>query len=282
MGDAIPLDAHRRVAQRGIVQRQLTEVGTALAHDHGHQVDGDRVEQAELEALTGDGAGRHGHGALLGDGLRLRDRGLHPVGDEVERGIGVGLDPVRRYLVGHDDHRYVHRVRATPSSGEVEQRAPAHKSTQPVEPLLPVLGAGRTQVEGDVVIDRGDLHGSVLQPVEEATDRVVVLRDVAVQRHRRGGDDLSHVLLLRPRVASLYRPSRHAEVIESAQSLVSMTRPAARERVAPRLTIKWDTPSQRRLARRRGPSLRPLVVVPPHDETRHHSSNGDQHAHADL
>ena len=73
VGDAVALDADRRVAQEDIVRRQLTEVGTALAHDHGHQVDGDRVEQAQLEALAGDGAGRHRYGALLGDGLRLGD-----------------------------------------------------------------------------------------------------------------------------------------------------------------------------------------------------------------
>jgi len=103
VGDSIPLDADRRVAQRDIVQRQLTEVVTALPHDHWHQVDGDRVEQAELEALPGDGAGRHGHGALVGDGLRLRDRGLHPVGDEVKRSSRVCLHPGRRNLVGHDD-----------------------------------------------------------------------------------------------------------------------------------------------------------------------------------
>ena len=45
-------------------------------------------------------------------------------------------------------------------------------------------------------IDRGDLDLAVLQPVEESTDRVVVLRDVAVERHRRVRDDLSHVVPL--------------------------------------------------------------------------------------
>src|ERR1700712_5362712 len=51
-------------------------------------------------------------------------------------------------------------------------------------------------MKGDAVIDGGNLHRSVLQPVEEVTDRVVVLGDVAVQRHRRRGDDLSHAALL--------------------------------------------------------------------------------------
>ena len=52
VGDPIALDARGRVAEKGIAGRQLPEEGAALAHDHGHQVDGDRVEQAELEALT--------------------------------------------------------------------------------------------------------------------------------------------------------------------------------------------------------------------------------------
>src|SRR3954462_11585025 len=123
MGDTIPLDAHRRVTERGILQQQLTEVGTTPAHDHRYQVDGDRVEQAELEALARDGTGRHGYRAFLRDRLSRRDRGLDAIGGEVERGVGMSFHPVRRYPVSHDDHRYVHRVSAAPPSGEVEQRA---------------------------------------------------------------------------------------------------------------------------------------------------------------
>ena len=59
-------------------ERELAEVRAALAHHHGHQVDRDPVEQTELEALAGDGAGRHGDGAVPGDLLSLRDRGLIP------------------------------------------------------------------------------------------------------------------------------------------------------------------------------------------------------------
>jgi hypothetical protein len=53
----------------------------------GTRFNGDRVQQAELEALPGNGAGRHGYRALSGDGLSPRHRGLHPFGDEVEWGL---------------------------------------------------------------------------------------------------------------------------------------------------------------------------------------------------
>lgn len=219
MGDAIPLDTCDRVAQEGTVGRQLAEEGTAVAHDDGYQVDGHRVEQTELKALTGNAAGRHRHGALPGHLLRLGHGSLHPVSDEVERCAGVGIDPVHRDLVGDNDHRHTHRVHSAPSSGDVEQGAAAHQRTQPINPRMPVLGAGWAHVESDPLIDsaQGDL--SVLQPVEESPDRVVFLGDVTIERHRRGSDDLSHAVLLEAEVGSLvptseaqqsHRPGRKA------------------------------------------------------------------------
>ena len=88
MGDAFPSDAAAGSPSGTSSSRHLAEEGAALAHDHRHQVDGDRVEQPELEALPGDGAGRHRDGVVAGDDLCLRDRGLHAVGDEVERSTG--------------------------------------------------------------------------------------------------------------------------------------------------------------------------------------------------
>ena len=58
MGDAVSLDALDRITQTGIVRLHLPEEGAALAHDHGHQVYGYRVEQAELEAFPRNRAGR--------------------------------------------------------------------------------------------------------------------------------------------------------------------------------------------------------------------------------
>ena len=86
MRHAVTLDAHRRVAQKGIIRGPLGKIRTPRAHHHRHQVDGDCVEQTELQALSGDGAGRHGYGSLSGDGLGFRDRGGHSFGDKVERG----------------------------------------------------------------------------------------------------------------------------------------------------------------------------------------------------
>src|SRR3954453_1940610 len=97
---------------------------------------------------------------------------------------------------------------AAPSAGEVEQSPPTDKGTQPIDPPPPVVGTRRAQVEGDVLARRGNLHGPVLQPVEQATYGGVILRDVTVQRHRRVGDDLSHVVLLLPGVG---RPSQWRE-----------------------------------------------------------------------
>src|SRR3954452_23109540 len=64
MRDAIPLDALRRIAQGDIVDRQLAEEWTALAHDHRHEVHRDRVQQTQLKALSGNGASRHRHAPI--------------------------------------------------------------------------------------------------------------------------------------------------------------------------------------------------------------------------
>src|SRR4051812_14336725 len=129
MGDAVSLNANGRVAQSDVIKRKLTEVGSALAHHDGYEIHCDSVEEVELEALPGDRPRGHRNGAVSRYLLGKTDRSGYAVGDEVERGVGVSLDPVRRHLVRDDDHRYVHGVPAAPSFGEVEQRAAADERT---------------------------------------------------------------------------------------------------------------------------------------------------------
>lgn len=61
MGDSVPLDAHRGIAEADVVDRELTEVGSPLAHHNGNEIDGDRVKKSELQALPADGPGGHGN-----------------------------------------------------------------------------------------------------------------------------------------------------------------------------------------------------------------------------
>jgi len=55
VGDLFALDAHRRVTERDVVDGQLAEERTSVAHDDRHEVDRDQVEQPQLEALSSDG-----------------------------------------------------------------------------------------------------------------------------------------------------------------------------------------------------------------------------------
>ena len=48
VGDTLALNVERRVAKSDVLDGQFTEERATLAHDHGHQVDGDRVEQPDL------------------------------------------------------------------------------------------------------------------------------------------------------------------------------------------------------------------------------------------
>src|SRR5918994_4687316 len=47
--DPVAPDADRRVVEHHVGQSHGAEVGLALPHHHGHEVDGDLVEEAELE-----------------------------------------------------------------------------------------------------------------------------------------------------------------------------------------------------------------------------------------
>ena len=85
MGDLLALDAHRRVAEQNIIDGEPAEEWAPFAHDDRNEVDRHLVEQPELEALSSDGAGGDGNGAIAGDRSGLFDSGLHPVGDEGER-----------------------------------------------------------------------------------------------------------------------------------------------------------------------------------------------------
>jgi hypothetical protein len=146
----VSLDAGTRVAQLDVLNREFAEVRPTLAHHHGHEVDSETVEQTELQALPAIVPAVTATVRLPAISFAVATAGLDPVGDEVERSVGVGVDPGCGYLVGHDDDRDVHGVPAAPSVGDVEQRSAAYQRTQPGNPLPPVVGALRAQVEGDV------------------------------------------------------------------------------------------------------------------------------------
>ena len=56
VGDAVALDACRRVAEHDVFGGELAEEGpVSLAHHHRHQVDGHLVQQPQFQALPGDG-----------------------------------------------------------------------------------------------------------------------------------------------------------------------------------------------------------------------------------
>ena len=56
VGDAVALDACRRVAEHDVFGGELAEEGAvSLAHHHRHQVDGHLVQQPQFQALPGVG-----------------------------------------------------------------------------------------------------------------------------------------------------------------------------------------------------------------------------------
>jgi DNA invertase Pin-like site-specific DNA recombinase len=151
MGDPVALDADRRVAEQDVFRGEFAEEGSvSRAHHHRHQVDGHLVQQPEVQALPGDGSPGDGDDRIAGEFLGPCDRGLHPVGDEGERRVGVGVDPVLRDPVRHHDNRDVQGVPAPPAVRHVEQRPTTDERTQRGHPPPPVLRTRRGEVDGEV------------------------------------------------------------------------------------------------------------------------------------
>ena len=57
MRDAVALDACRRVAEGDRLDAHGPEGGPSVAHGDRDEVDGDLVQQVELQALSGDRSG---------------------------------------------------------------------------------------------------------------------------------------------------------------------------------------------------------------------------------
>src|SRR5215218_5335376 len=105
VGDLIALDVGRRVAERHVLNGGVPEEAPAAAHDDGHQVDRNLVEQPVLETLTGDHAGGHVDSAVAGDLLSPGDRRLDTVRDEGERRTRMRIHPLGRNIVRYHDDR---------------------------------------------------------------------------------------------------------------------------------------------------------------------------------
>jgi hypothetical protein len=77
-------DAHSRIAELDVTGSHGVEEGPTITHHDGHRVVANLVEQPELEAMTGDGAGGDRDMTFAGSGSRLLHRFRYFAGDEGE------------------------------------------------------------------------------------------------------------------------------------------------------------------------------------------------------
>ena len=167
----------------------------AGAEEHWDQVDVDRVEEPQLEALAGDVGARDRHRLVAGDGLGLLDGARDAVGDEGERRVGVR--PVGRLLVGDDEDGRSGGVASAPATGDVEKRPSADQGAEVCHGILELLGAGLRGVKLAAVAGHLRALWAALEPLEEVSGNVAVADfDEAVERHGHVGDDGAHGALL--------------------------------------------------------------------------------------
>jgi len=93
MGYARPLDELVRPIEEDRRCLQLVEEPHPGAEQHGHEVDRDLVDQAQLQALAGEVAWRDDDVQIARDRPRLLDGRWQPVGDERVGRVGMGGDP---------------------------------------------------------------------------------------------------------------------------------------------------------------------------------------------
>jgi len=76
MGHPVALDTNRWIAERAVLERELAEERTALAHDDRYQIDGHLVDQPQFQTLPSHSPGRDCDNTVAGDLLYPRDGGL--------------------------------------------------------------------------------------------------------------------------------------------------------------------------------------------------------------
>ncbi len=100
--------------------------------------------------------------------------------------------PVGGYLMGDDDDRHIQCVSPIPTVSDVKQRPSTDQRTDRQHPGAPMFGAFGREVDVEVRRRGGDGHVAVLQPIEQLPDGVVLLGDIAVQRHHRLSNNFGH------------------------------------------------------------------------------------------
>ena len=103
MGHLVTLDVRGGVTEDDVLERVLGEEGSSYAHDHGHEVDGDRVEEAERYLRRARDLAAVPRSPLVDVGLVQAEAALRvAVGDE--RGArdvleGYRLEDAERLLI---------------------------------------------------------------------------------------------------------------------------------------------------------------------------------------
>ena len=95
--------------------------------------------------------------------------------------------------MGHHEHVVAGRGHAVPAVRQVEQAPPRPRRRRVETSSRRKSAVGRvTEKTRFVVVAERERHVTVAVPVEQRPDRVVVVRDEAVQRHRGAHDHSSH------------------------------------------------------------------------------------------
>ena len=141
---------------------------------------------------------------------------------------------------------------------------------------------------------RAELHLLHPERHDKATEAEEVLRSALPRLEQAAGGPVIGIGLRAPRPDGrdrgdpLQRARRRDHPLRAAAHRRHLAPPGPRAPARPlRHAGHRRTPDRRSLrgtpgAGSEAPSIHPPVVVPPHDEKRHHGCNRDQHAHADL